>query len=294
MNESFGTYASPSDSTQFSKHYFDSLTLNDCTEIVTTANEISALFPFILPPAQLISFHFDRQVPTLNQELEVGAGEKIPHITDLLRVTREVETAYADQNRKARSVWLELKINGKPCSVRYHFSKLRLVINICNNFPHIQQAAALFLHLRNSDILAPNWVNALGTNRMHEPVQGFQISPYPLHKLACLLDEAWVEDDIGDSLSELAYLRIASFKDAGDPAFIFLPTLFFNDARALFPGRKFSRNLLQIRRRVVNSIVERIGYNVWTSSHYAAYTHSPQINLEHGDSLGHDPAPDVL
>ncbi|KAJ7602405.1 hypothetical protein DFH06DRAFT_1023800, partial [Mycena polygramma] len=207
MTESFSTYATPSDSTRFSKHYFDSLTFNDCIEMVTTANEISALFPLILPAAQLISFHFDRQVPTLNQELEVGAGEHIPNISDLLRVTREVEAAYADRHRKARSVWLELKINNKPCSVRYHFSKLRLVINICNNFPHIQQAAALLLHFRTSAILTPDWGNALGTNRMHEPVQGFQISRYPLHKLACLLDEAWVEDDIGDSLSELAYLR---------------------------------------------------------------------------------------
>jgi hypothetical protein len=53
----------------------------------------------------------------------VGVGESIPHITDLLRVTRVLESTYTEQN--ARSVWLDMTVNGETRSVRYHFSKVR-------------------------------------------------------------------------------------------------------------------------------------------------------------------------
>ncbi|KAJ7939416.1 hypothetical protein B0H13DRAFT_1850712 [Mycena leptocephala] len=193
MNSSFSTYAAPSHLNKFSARYFDSLTFHECVEIVTTAAvTYDRLLPIILPPNHLLSFRFDTQVPTAEDEIAVGEAENIPHISDLLAVTRAVESAYTD--RHARSVWLTMTFNGKTCTACYHFSKLRLVINICNNFPHIKQAAALLLHFRTSAILDPSWINAFGTNRIHEPVQGFQVSRYPLYKLACLLNETWIED----------------------------------------------------------------------------------------------------
>lgn len=123
MAVSCSIYSTPSDSTKFSTFYFDSLTFHECVEIVTTAaTTTDRLLPIILTPNHLSSFRFDTQVPTAEDETTVGVGEIIPHINDLLRVTRVFESAYAERN--ARSVWLDMTVEGETRSVRYHFSKV--------------------------------------------------------------------------------------------------------------------------------------------------------------------------
>ncbi|KAJ7142830.1 hypothetical protein C8R44DRAFT_726146 [Mycena epipterygia] len=247
MSVSFGLYSTPSYSTKFSLHYFDSLTFNDCADIMDTVVATSEQrVPRILPIDHLVSFHFDAGVPTSEGETMVADGEEIPHLNDLLKITQIIESAYNEQD--ARS--------------------LRLFINICNNVPHINHASALIAHLRSSNILQPDRIEAFGTTRIHEHIRGFQVAQYPLYKLSCLLEENWVEDDIGDSMSKLTYLRLASFRaNDSDPPFLFLPTSFFNDARVLHPGNEFSFNLIQIRDRLRTGDVEHVGYNVWTHDH---------------------------
>ncbi|KAJ7447814.1 hypothetical protein FB451DRAFT_990315, partial [Mycena latifolia] len=56
----------------------------------------------------------------------------------------------------------------------------------------------------------------------------------------------------------------------------------------------FSPNLIQLRNRIRAGNVQHIGYNVWTDDHYAGYSHSPTIALQHGDSLHRPPPRDVL
>ncbi|KAJ7447813.1 hypothetical protein FB451DRAFT_1054229, partial [Mycena latifolia] len=181
-----------------------------------------AIFPKYFLPS-LVFFEFDTTVPTSETEILIGDGEIIPHIRDLLRLTQVMESAYNNQN--ARSAWLTLKSNNQSYNVRYHFSKIRLIVSICNNFPHINQAAALIGHLRSSLILEPHWIDVFSASHIHDPIQGFQVAQYPLYKLFCLLDENWVEDDIGDSISELAYLRLAAWGSPGvNPPSLFLPT----------------------------------------------------------------------
>ncbi|KAJ7713760.1 hypothetical protein DFH07DRAFT_711052, partial [Mycena maculata] len=211
-------YETPSYSTKYSKHYFDSLTFRQCVDLYVAP---PGTHPYILRPKCLISFHFDAEVPTSEEEIIVVAAENIPHIADLLEVTKGLESAY---DVGAHAVWLDLSVNGHRSSVRYHFSKLRLVINICNNFPHIKNAAEILLHIEESGILHPHWIELFGTEHIHATIHGFQVTQYPLHKLSCLLGENWVEDDVGDSITELAYLRLASFTpgSASSP-FLLLP-----------------------------------------------------------------------
>jgi hypothetical protein len=111
------------------------------------------------------------------------------------------------------------------------------------------------------------------------------------------LDENWVEEDILNGMAELLYFRLASVSKFSCPSsFLFLPTSFFNDARYLYAQqpRVFSQNFAALRDRLRGSDVQSMGFIVWDNNHFAAFFYNKSAQLLHNDSMGREPASDVL
>lgn len=127
-------------------------------------------------------------------------------------------------------------------------------------------------------------------------IRGFHITEFPLWKLGCLLDENWVEEDVLNGMAELLYFRLASASKCSCSDFLFLPTSFFNDARYLYAQQPqvFSQNIAALRDRLCGSDVQTMGFIVWDNNHFAAYFYNKSTQLLHNDSMGREPASDVL
>ena len=144
----------------------------------------------------------------------------------------------------------------------------------------------------------------LKTFRIFENFKGFQSNPFPLYKLGNLLNENWLEEDVLNGLCELRYLRQHTLMHQPDsmspPDFLYLPTNFFTAAQSLFYStpRKYNTELLDIRKRVGDTVVNSIAFTTCTDNHYAAYLYRRnQSYFEHGDSLRRPPfheAPEIL
>ncbi|KAF7345871.1 hypothetical protein MVEN_01609100 [Mycena venus] len=282
---SFALYGTPTPDTLFSAESFHDITIADADRIIQGGQ-----LPHILPKGSLRAWVFDREVPTSLEELTVSANEHIPCAEDMLPITREMESAF---HRGARSVCLNLP-NG---SVRYHLSKIRLIINVNNHAANLAAAASLLNHVESSFLLLPDRIQELKGNKFMEPLAGFHVTAIPLYTLGCLLNERWAKEDVLNARAELTYFHRAVIKDLGqDPSFLFIPTSFINDCRTLIklPGSPYSQNIIWFRERVRSGSVNVIGFLSWTRDHYSALVKMRVDDLEHGDSLNLPPESDLL
>ncbi|KAF7349836.1 hypothetical protein MVEN_01284100 [Mycena venus] len=282
---SFALYGTPTPDTLFSAESFHDITIADADRIIQGGQ-----LPHILPKGSLRAWVFDREVPTSLEELTVSANEHIPCAEDMLPITREMESAF---HRGARSVCLNLP-NG---SVRYHLSKIRLIINVNNHAANLAAAASLLNHVESSFLLLPDRIQELKGNKFMEPLAGFHVTAIPLYTLGCLLNERWAKEDVLNARAELTYFHRAVIKDLGqDPSFLFIPTSFINDCRTLIklPGSPYSQNIIWFRERVRSGSVNVIGFLSWTRDHYSALVKMRIDDLEHGDSLNLPPESDLL
>ncbi|KAJ6473892.1 hypothetical protein C8R45DRAFT_1103560 [Mycena sanguinolenta] len=212
----FATYSTPHPSSSFSLESLGSVTFAQAANAV----EENAL-PHILPQKSIRRWVFEPYVPTSLSEKTLGSGEVVPCAADMLPITESMELAF--NNLGARSVTLELP-NG---SVRYHFSKIRLVININNQAENLAAAAHILDHVDSSLLLLPDAVDELRKIKISEPLAGFHVTQIPLYLLGCLLQEQWANEDVLNARAELTYFHRAVVEDLGiDPSFIFLPTSF--------------------------------------------------------------------
>ncbi|KAF7371978.1 hypothetical protein MVEN_00055800 [Mycena venus] len=282
---SFALYGTPTPDTLFSAESFHDITIADADRIIQGGQ-----LPHILPKGSLRAWVFDREVPTSLEELTVSANEHIPCAEDMLPITCEMESAF---HRGARSVCLNLP-NG---SVRYHLSKIRLIINVNNHAANLAAAASLLNHVESSFLLLPDRIQELKGNKFMEPLAGFHVTAIPLYTLGCLLNERWAKEDVLNARAELTYFHRAVIKDLGqDPSFLFIPTSFINDCRTLIklPGSPYSQNIIWFRERVRSGSVNVIGFLSWTRDHYSALVKMRVDDLEHGDSLNLPPESDLL
>ncbi|KAF7369166.1 hypothetical protein MVEN_00243800 [Mycena venus] len=273
---SFALYGTPTPDTLFSAESFHDITIADADRIIQGGQ-----LPHILPKSSLRAWVFDREVPTSLEELTLSANEHIPCAEDMLPITREMESAF---HRGAHSVCLNLP-NG---SVRYHLSKIRLIINVNKNVANLAAAASLLNHVESSFLLLPDRIQELKGNKFMEPLAGFHVTAIPLYTLGCLLNERWAKEDVLNARAELAYFHRAVIKDLGqDPSFLFIPTSFINDCRTLIklPGSPYSQNIIWFHERVRSGSVNVIGFLSWTRDHYSALVKMRIDDLEHGDSL---------
>ncbi|KAF5378116.1 hypothetical protein D9615_007548 [Tricholomella constricta] len=210
----------------------------------------------------------------------IAPHEIIPDLTDLSPIMRELEDQY---KLGRRSVLLYRRYPGSDDTSEQlcHFTKFsREILSYITSHPSF------------SDTL----VTKLGDSAIRTSVAGFGVADYPLWKLGCLLSENWLEEDVLNSLLELLYFRISATSGELYPRFLFLPTSFFNDARYHFlqDPRLFSSNIIALRERLLATRCSAISILLCVDGHYTVYRAANTLFLEHADSLGGPPAPDML
>ncbi|KAJ7444729.1 hypothetical protein FB451DRAFT_1413115 [Mycena latifolia] len=236
----FPAYTNPCPQSQFSVKYFAGITIAGAVDLIQ-GNHL----PHILPRDSIQKWVFDRTEPTVSGEITLAANETIPCGEDMYPITQAAE--YAFYHEGARSICLQI---GQKI-VRYHLSKIRLIMNVNNQACNLHAAACLLERVVASSLLLPALIEELKLNKFSEHLAGFHVTDAPLYALGCLLDERWAMEDILNARAELIYFRRgANFIDE-EPSFLFLPTSFINDCRTLLalPNTPFSPEVIRLRER---------------------------------------------
>ncbi|KAJ7027816.1 hypothetical protein C8F04DRAFT_1266601 [Mycena alexandri] len=268
---SLAAYATPHPQTRYSAEFFSALTMAQTPQII---------LPKILQEGGLKGFVFTQIEPTAVDEIIVTAGDAIPCVKDLLDIIQQFEDAY---RRGARSVCIGVGSEFKKC----HFSKIRLFMNINNNYLPLQWAARMVDRVVSHSLLLPAVIEDFKRCKFSEPLAGFHVTETPLYNLGCLLGEQWAMEDVINARAELIYFRQATKVLMADPSSLFLPTSFINDLRVLYhlPGRPASPDLIQLRARIRSGTVDTIGFVSWAAGHFSGVNLICLPQLEHGDSL---------
>ncbi|KAJ7667377.1 hypothetical protein B0H17DRAFT_1142782 [Mycena rosella] len=282
---SFSAYSAPHPQTRFSAEFFQHITLADASHLVT-----NNFLPSILPKDTVKKWLFTPAIPTTISEIIVASDEEIPCLDDRLPITQAVEKAYVAEG--ARSICLQI---GEKI-VRYHLSKIRLIVGVNNHIYNLHAASMLLARVESSSLLLPDLIQDLKLNHFSEPLAGFLVTQTPIYSLGCLLDERWAMEDVLNARAELIYFRRAADNLGEEPSFAFLPTAFINDCRKLVaqPHRVYSPQLVRLRGHIRSGTVKMLGFLSWTSSHYAAVYKFAMADLENGDSLHLPAARDIL
>ncbi|KAJ6502045.1 hypothetical protein C8R45DRAFT_819125 [Mycena sanguinolenta] len=225
-------YAAPTATLKYSPQHFASLTFAHLEELD---------YPTIASAGIIKQWCFSDEIPASASGTVVQPGECIPSVEDLLPITREMEKAFRNG---ACSVSLVMNVDGQHHTLQFHFSKICLLISINNNHSAVLGARKLFQHVRSLNLLSPANLEQFSRSHIFAPIAGCKITDFPLWKLACLLGETWLEEDVANALLELLYLQ-ETMKSTNDPSLIILPTSFFNDLQHLFEQspRLYSTNL---------------------------------------------------
>lgn len=132
---------------------------------------------------------------------------------------------------------------------------------------------------------------------INSAICGLYGTSFPLFQLGELLDETWVGEDVLNGLAELLYFRQAAESASPNPSFLYLQTSFFTDACRLRKQHPqlYSQELLDLRQRLLNTKVLKIGIQVCDSGHYSSYlTSVDAVKFNHGDSMHNPPLADAL
>jgi len=135
------------------------------------------------------------------------------------------------------------------------------------------------------------------------PIQGFFITKFPVWELGYLLDESWLHEDALNALMELVYLghhALATLQlhpTIQQPNSLILPSSFLSDAHRVYSTQspQFTAEMLNLREcfrctEILNVIIPSI-----TGNHFVGYIyHLGMSTVQHADSLGRAPEPDVL
>lgn len=130
-------------------------------------------------------------------------------------------------------------------------------------------------------------------------IRGLLTNDVPLWRLATLLDERWMDEDVFNALIELLYFthQARIFYDPTMPVCLFLPTSFLSDARRRYQGqpRQYTTEILDLRQRLLLTTIRSISITSVFDDHYTAYVyHVGSTIVDHGDSLHQSPADDIL
>ena len=158
----------------------------------------------------------------------------------------------------------------------------------------------LLLHLRSHHLLPPHILEQFGHLTIAVQICGFYSTKFPLWKLGYFLGEEWLEDEVLDGLAEFLYFKTAatSVPLGIPPPFLYLPTSFFNEARALFHVdcgvRNYSLNLEALRQRLQHTSVNTLGFLEYATNHFSGYITKDFHSLKHADSMHRGPPKDLL
>ncbi|KAF7361212.1 hypothetical protein MSAN_01153300 [Mycena sanguinolenta] len=282
---SFSEYATPVATLKYSSQYFASLTFARTEELD---------YPTIATSSIIERWCFSSDISFTAAGTVIQPGEKIPPIKDLYPIMRDMEKAFADG---ARSVSVVLNVDGQRQNFLFQFSKIRLFVAINNNYLAVLGACNVLEHIIAHNLLSSTALDQFRGLRIFAPIVGFEITDFPLWKLACLLGETWLEEDVVNALLELAYLR-ETMDSMTDPSHILLPTSFSNDISYLFQNdpKFYSANLHLICSRLRTIPSPTISFVVWRGNHFSGYHYkaSLPVDLHHGDSMGRPAQDDIL
>ena len=134
------------------------------------------------------------------------------------------------------------------------------------------------------------------------PIQGLSTNDVPLWRLATLLMERWMDEDLFNALLEISYFNHqAKFSllpsDAAIPSCHFLPTTFLSDARRYYHSKpqRYTTEINDLRQRLLLTPVKSIYITSVFDDHYTTYIYNiGSTTIDHGDSLHLPPADDIL
>jgi hypothetical protein len=185
----------------------------------------------------------------------------------------------------------------------YAFLQIRLIILICNHKTHVESARDLILHLSSpyfSEITSV--VADLKRTPILSTIRGLSTNDVPLWRLATLLDERWMDEDVFNALAEISYFKHqATITPPTDgppiPVCLFLPTSFLADARRHHQSQpqQYTTEIINLRQGLLLTAVRSISITSVVDNHYTAYVYRVGSTIvDHGDSLHQPPADDIL
>ncbi|KAK6997275.1 SF3b1 domain-containing protein [Favolaschia claudopus] len=200
MSESYEAYSAPHPKTRFSPQFMANATLGEVVGLVR-----HDLLPRILPDGSVSKWNWDQTVPVTIPETIVSSREEIPSMADMQPIMADAKQAFYEL--RVNSVCIQFK---SGAIVRYHFSKLRLIVGANNQDYNFRLMSRLLARVERESLLSPALFEKLKLNRFSEPLAGFSVTQTPLYNLGCLLDERWILDDIMNARAEFIYFRRAA------------------------------------------------------------------------------------
>jgi hypothetical protein len=166
----------------------------------------------------------------------------------------------------------------------------------------VESACDLILHLSSPDFSEiTSAIVELKRTSILSTIQELSTNDVPLWRLATLLDEHWMDEDVFNALTEILYFKHQAITSSPDgPAIsscLFLPTSFLADARRYYQSKpqQYTTEILDLRQRLLLSIVQSISITSILNNHYTTYVyHVGSTIIDHGDSLHQLPADDIL
>ena len=166
----------------------------------------------------------------------------------------------------------------------------------------MESARDLVLHLSSPDFSEiASAIAELKRTPILSTIRGLSTNDVPLWRLATLLDERWMDEDIFNALTEILYFKhqatTSSPRGPAIPSCLFLPTSFLTDARRYYQSKpqQYTTEILDLRRRLLLSVIRSVSITSVLDNHYTAYIyHVGSAIVDHGDSLHQPPADDIL
>ncbi|KAF9539206.1 hypothetical protein CPC08DRAFT_824576 [Agrocybe pediades] len=281
MAAEFKEYCHPQASAAYSVEQFASITFEQT---------INLQFPRILDPGSIASWIFSSESPSSTLILP---QESVPSIKDIQPIIGALEDEFRNGTH---SVYLTSSENSVQKTSLFHFSKIRLFVNVNNQLERFQRAKGVAHAVVENNLLPPQLLLRFLHFRISTRISGIKVSSFPLAELGCLLHEEWIEEDIANALLELQYFRLAATTPSPSTApYILLPTLFFANVAIVYNSddHALSSGLIALKRRIqLAGPFSGISVLVCQSNHYTVY-HFDKKKVIYGDSLKHPPSSDV-
>ena len=179
------------------------------------------------------------------------------------------------------------------CTSQHSSTQIRYIALVCNHKKHVESACDLVLHL-----LSPNFseitsaIVELKRMSILSTIWRLSTNDVPLWRLATLLDERWMDEDVFNALTEILYFKHQATTSSPQsphspavPSCLFLPTSFLADARRYYQSKpqQYTMGILDLRQRLLLSIIQSISITSVLDNHYTAYVyHVGSTITDHG------------
>ncbi|KAK0243563.1 hypothetical protein EDD85DRAFT_762406, partial [Armillaria nabsnona] len=194
----FTAYETPPSHVFYSQQHLSSLMFEQ-------AQDLS--LPRLAPPGSISFWEFSPNVPLSATSTLVSPNDTIFCADDFRPVIEALRPAFL---QGMRSITITAFLDNHHQMFHYHFQKIRLSMHVNTYYHHIRHAQDLMRHIRDSPdrcLLPDDVYSRFIASRIHKAITGFHVTDFPLWKLADLLEEHWVEEDVMNAAAELVYFQ---------------------------------------------------------------------------------------